>query len=724
MTKLVAGRRLVTITGPGGSGKTRLALELVAQLPAGGLNLTVDLAPLSSAEMVPAQVAAAAGIVEQPGEQLLETIGHRLPGAPMLMVLDNCEHVLSGAAEVAQHLLRRCEHLTILATSRQPLGVPGEVSWSIPPLGLPEDADADAGTLLRFDAVRLFADRAGSRKAGYELSEESAPVVAGICRRLDGMPLAIELASAWVGVLGESEILERVSADLRLLGAAGRSVPERHGTMEAAIEWSAGLLHPDERRVFRSLSVFSGSFSLEAAEAVTSDHDVLPAISALVAQSLVVAETAAQRPTRYRLLETIRRFGRAELEAHPEHRTVRDRHAGYLLSIAEQAEAVRDTRAAVEAMARLIEYRDDLRAALEWLAAEDPDRAVQLAGALGWFWQSVSPNEGLAWMARILDRPATRDRMRARAEDWAGWLAIKCNNYRLAEARLRSSYAVSEAIGDDAGIARALTGLGPIVRLAGNVEESRRMVENALVLARRSGDGRVEGGALTTLGIFAVDDSDLDAAVRLLEEGLHVHRRSENLGALGYTLVFLAVALHRSSADSRALELARDALDAFEGVADLGGMAMTLEVMGMVGASLDPAIRVRLTTAGNALMEREGLGRPPFWLEDLNAWRAEWDSRLGSRAGEVERQGTSMTLAQALRLARTGDVPVEPEEWSKLSRREQEVAPLVAEGLSNREIAERLFISERTVESHVGSMLRKLGLRSRVQIAAWASRPG
>lgn len=660
LTKLVADNRLVTIVGPGGAGKTRLSTELAsrARNRFGHGVIFADLTPVQLAGTLPAQVAAAAGIAEKAGQPLLATIVEQLASGSRLLILDNCEQVTEGAAQIAQRLLQGCPELTILATSRQPLELAGEVTWRIPPLSV--DAGRDYGPALTgSDAVQLFAERAGSRQPGYQLTDRSSSTVASICRRLDGLPLAIELASAWVGILGEAEILERVTGDLSLLEVRGFGRPERHRTMAATIEWSHKLLDDHARRVFACLGVFAGSFDLAAAQTVAEDKDALQAISALVSQSLVVAETAPDRPTRYRLLETVRQFALLTLKGSPGAGEVHNRHSLHYLSVAEAAEKVRDTPEAVGWMKRLGEEANNLRVALEWLLPADPEAAVQLAGALGWYWESVSSLEGSAWLNRALAHPTELNTHRSRAADWAGWMEIRRMNLPDAERRLREGLDISTAIGDRVGIARALIGLGPVARLSGRREESRSMVEQGLALVRGSGDARIEGGALTTLGVLAFDDGELDLAAELLVEANDLYNRRGSIAAM--TLLFLGAVKHKSHDHPAALEVLHRTLEGFESVADTGGMAMALELVAMVADHLDLTARFRLSAAGQAMLDRAVVGRPPFWDEDLNSWRESAKQELGTRWEQLWAQGSSMTPEQALRLARSdGSNPGDP----------------------------------------------------------------
>ncbi len=716
--------RLVTIVGPGGAGKTRLAVELGAKLQSRLDNpvLFVDLSALHPNGMVASQVASAAGIPEKPGRPLVDTIAERLPAGPGLIVLDNCEQVLQEAAEVVEKLLSQLADLSFVATSRRPLGVQGEVAWPVPPLSFPDAGRAEPKGVGGFDAVRLFVDRAAHRQPGYQLSEESAEVVAGICRQLDGMPLAIELASAWLGVLGEAEILERVVGDITLLETDAPGVPARHRSMAAAIQISYDLLEPRERRIFSSLGVFSGRFTLEEAEAITAGPETLFALSALVRHSLVVAETGPGRPASYRLLETIRQFAARLLDDDPDGFEVRHRHAAHFLTVAEEAESERQTLNAPGWIRRLAEYRNDFQSALEWSVDFNPDQAVQLAGALSWFWHLVATTEGVHWLARVLERPTTEDRFRSRATDWAGWLQIRRNDFEAARNYIREGLRISEKIGDKAGIARALIGLGPMAHFgAGDPVGARRMVEEGLRLAREAEDRRQVAASLSSLGGLALLSNELDRAVELLSEAFEVHRRSGNLGGMGISSVFLAVTLSRRGEDVRAYEVLSQALGWFEQIEGVADMAVSLELMAVTGHHLDLDTRVRVWAAGNAALEREGAGRPPFWKHE--AWPQAQKDQLGARWDRLWEQGSSLTVDQAVALTRGKARSFDPKGWEKLSRREREVAELVAEGLTNRELAERLFISERTAESHVRSILTRLGFTSRSQIAAWAA-PG
>jgi non-specific serine/threonine protein kinase len=716
--------RLVTLVGPGGAGKTRLAVELASRLQGDSDNpvLFVDLSSLTTAEMVGSQVAAAAGISEKSSRPPIEQIIEKLPEGPWLLVLDNCEHVAVEAASLTELLLSRRADVSVLATGRQPLGVAGEVAWPVPPLPFPDAVPGDPEALAGFDAIRLFVERAALKRPGYKLTALAAPAVGDICRQLDGMPLAIELAAAWVGVLGEAEILQRLAGDSRLLESRSAGMPQRHRSMAAAVDGSYRLLEPGERRVFCRLSVFAGGFTLEAAEAVTGDPETLQALSALVSQSLLTADTDPRAPTRYRMLGTIRTFARERLTEDAESFEVNRRHAEYFLGLAEQSEADRHTLESARWVGRLTEIRDDLRAALEWTDTHSPDQAVRLAGALGWYWQSVATNEGTAWFARVLAKRTTEDRFRARAEDWAGWLAIRGHDFDLAERHIHQSYRISRSIGDRVGVARALTGLGPMALFrTGDLEAARRMEEEALELAREAGDPRITGGALTSLGGLHIREGETERAVILLSESIEVHRRTGNLLGMGMASVFLGAALSSRGEDAQAYEALEEALGHFERVGDGAGMGMTLELMAVTGAHLNLDDRIRISAAGQATLDREEAGRPPFW--DYQAWRHEHKERLGPRWDRAWEQGKAMNLQRAIQIARGIAAPAaEPEGWEKLSRREREVAALVAEGLTNRDIASRLFISERTAESHVGSILTRLGFSSRSQIAAWAAR--
>ena len=507
LRRLLSAHRLVTLTGIGGCGKTRLAVQAAADaLDAypDGVWL-VELAPLSEPSLVEQQLAMVLGIREAAAvggpslRSLTDRLVDHLAARRTLVLLDNCEHLVAACAGLAARLVGSSRGLTVLATSREPLGVAGEVTFGVPPLAVVDSADPVQ--ISNAEAVRLFVDRAGLVDPGFALTSDNAPAVASICRRLDGIPLAIELAAARTRSLSPQQLDARLSDRFRLLAGGSRTSLAHHQTLRAAIEWSHRLLSGPEQVLFRRLSVFAGGFSLEAAEEVCAeddDLDVLLSVSALVDKSLLVHEAALGR---YRMLETIRQFAWAKLIEAGEVEGLRGRHRDWCLALAEAADF--NGPAAVGREARLAAEVDNLRAALEWEgpAGDDGDKRLRLAGALWEFWWSRAQiGEGRDWLERALrtgpDAPAAA---RARALAGAGTLAIEQRDAAAALAFYRQSQALYEQLGDRRGIAEVLVGLGNLATWQERHGEARVLLEQALEEAHAAG-----AAWLAALALFLV----------------------------------------------------------------------------------------------------------------------------------------------------------------------------------------------------------------------------
>jgi len=408
------GVRLVTLTGPGGVGKTRLAIEIAGRRsdasPDGAV--FVGLAPVADPALVVPAIAQALGVREAEDRPLAQRVADALRLRRLVLVLDNCEHVLDAAPVVAE-LLAACPDLTVLATSRVRLRLSAEQEYPVPPLALTDAADADAADHLHPAALRLFADRARAVQPDFALTPENAPVVADICRRLDGLPLAIELAAARIKVVPPPALLARLERRLPLLTGGGRDMPARHRTMRDTIAWSYDLLLPDEQSLFRRRAVFVGGFDLAAAEAVaardgSSGDEVFDGVAALVEQSLLRQEEGAGGDPRFGMLETVREFGLDRLVADGDEVAVRDRHAVWCLRVIETAWPPRATTSrSGEALARLDAERDNVRAALAWVIARaDADSALRLAGGLAeHWWLRGTFSEGRSWLDRAMALP-------------------------------------------------------------------------------------------------------------------------------------------------------------------------------------------------------------------------------------------------------------------------------------------------------------------------------
>ena len=779
--RLLSITRLLTLTGAGGSGKTRLALEIardfVGTYPDGVW--LVELATLSKPELAPQAVAAAIGVPEQAGRPLNDTLADYLRSKSLLLVLDNCEHLVDGAARLADTLLSTCLNLKIMATSREPLGVPGEAVWLVPPLSLPgADGESAVQDLMRSEAVRLFVDRARSRLPDFELKRETAGAVASVCLKLDGIPLAIELATAQIGALAVEQIAERLEDSLKLLTGGARTVDPRQQTLRATLDWSHGLLSGQEKVVFRHLSAFSGGFTLEAAEEVCAGEgieksEVLDLLSHLVDKSLVLV-TGRRGEARYRLLETVRQYASERLESEGEEEAVRQHHALFFLELAERAEPELSKAGQATWLDRLENDLDNLRTAVGWFRKSGQRQAhLRLAGTLWRFcYLHGHYEEGRGWLegalARGGDAPPSA---RAKALLGAGILAfLQCEydhaRVRLEEAlalyrtlgdergvasasqtlgsiaRERGDYARSEALhgesltlwrklGDEAGEARSLNYLGFVAWLQQKHERARELCEETLVRFRGLGDNEVIAWALISLGSSALYAGDRRRARALLDESLALSREVGYKEGVAWSLNQLGVLAHREGDHRRAADQLRESLEIHRNLGDRWRAASVLEGLAEAFCAqghLEPA--ARLFGAAEAVREAISVPVPLCERSDHEESISATRGALGETAFEASfSEGRDMSSEQAIEYALTyQEKPPPPQqeepstEHLALTGREEEVAALLAHGLTNRRIAEELSISERTVDTHVARILKKLALRSREQVADYLER--
>ena len=599
--------RLLTLVGPGGIGKTRLALEVArgALDPYPDGAWLVELDAVKDPSLVPQTVAGALGVREEAGREPAETLQAWLRDKRILLVLDNCEHLAETCSGLTQRLLEGSSGLRVLATSREPLGIRGEAIWRVPPLAVPEAATS-AREALSSEAVRLFANRAELSRPGFDVGEEAAPAVAALCQRLEGIPLAIELAAARMQVLSVEQILAKLDYRFRLLTSGARAAPSRQRTLRATLDWSYELLDEDERALLRRLSVFSGGCTLEAVESVvrrpssggsdpsgaTDDGlwtpDILDLLARLVDKSLVIVRERGGA-ARYGMLETIREYARERLEASGEAHEVRRRHADYFLGQAEESRrAIGAGQSAELWFERLEEEHDNVRAALEWFAGSDAEACLRLAVAVGGFWHVHGHlTEGRRWLKTALEAsgPApTRARLQglrragllayfqadlasARAYLTEGLRASKVTNdsrfiasfgVRLAEVACsegdlvaargfaEESLVVARAVGDEVQIANSLTMLGELARLECDWDTARRFYELTLALYRQAGDRTGMTTALCNLGAVTVAEGDLQTASSNYREALAMDYELGHRANVSYSLDGLAaVAVRR-----------------------------------------------------------------------------------------------------------------------------------------------------------------------------------
>jgi predicted ATPase/DNA-binding CsgD family transcriptional regulator len=738
--RLLEDSRLLTLTGPGGCGKTRLALVAAGNLVGGfedGAWL-VELASLADPALVQGAVTSTLGVREQPGSPPTETLSGYLRTKKLLLVLDNCEHLVEACAVLAEALLRACPNLRILATSREALGIAGETRLTVPPLSLPDPRRLPAvGDLAHYEAANLFVERAKAVKPEFALTERNAMSVAQICYRLDGIPLALELAAARVGVLSVEQIAARLDDRFALLTGGGRTALARQRTLEAAMDWSHELLSREQRTLFRRLSVFAGGFRLEAAEAVCSgllpdgeleQGEVLDGLSRLVDKSLVaVGEKDGE--ARYRLLETVRQYGQEKLERSGETAEIRRRHAGFLLELAEKAGPELKGPRQGEWLERLDTEHGNLRAAMRWLLEEGgAEAAARFAWALWLFWfHRGHQDEGRRWIEGVLAKgDALPTALRAKvlyADGAMSWgLRENSDTVRL----LEESRALFRQAGDRHGEALALAATGVPTLQQGDVERATGILEEGIELLREAGDKWETGFMLAHLGMIYLDRDERARATRHFEESLALARETGHKFAGCVSLYNLARAAEARGDDDRAAGLYAEGLTLAVELSDKANAAYCLEGLARVtSARGDHEGAARTFGAAEALLEAAG---DPLYAHAQD--RADYEravDALRSRLGE-EPFRAAWSEGRAMEMEEAVEYALEPRESSAppsypagLSGREVEVLRLVATGMTSAQVAKELFISPNTVNRHLNSIYGKLGVSSRAAAARFAS---
>ena len=495
-------------------------------------------------------VASALGVREAPGAPLLESIAAYLRAEPGLLVLDNCEHVIDAAGQVAVTLIQACPELTVLATSREPLRCEGEAIQSLPPLSVPRRVMA-ASDMLRSEAVQLFVERAAAW-AGFVFDDASASDVAAVCQRLDGVPLALELAAGMLRATSPGELAARLDQSLRVLRAGSRSGPARHESLEATIDWSYQLLSEPQRRVFERLSVFADGASLEAAEAVCADadldaRDVLPVLATLVDKSLVVAETATNGGVRYRQLETLREYAAARLTEHGDEPAARDRHADFFCALAHSASPGRHTKFHTSFLERLAAEHDNLRSALRYLSSAPDERQLMLAADLGLFWfVHGHMREGASWLEAALEaRPKAHPAVRARGLRSLGAMQWASGEVDRAVAAAEEGLALARAVDDTWEVSFLLVLQAITTMLRGDYAAAVPLVEESVALARAMGDGWLEATSLHILASAHDLNGNAPVAEPLYEDEIRIARLNDDEWILGHALGNLAIIVAR-----------------------------------------------------------------------------------------------------------------------------------------------------------------------------------
>ncbi len=730
--KKLAAARLVSLVGPGGVGKTRLALRLATTLGRGFPDgaWMVELAELQDPALAGNAVLSALDLRDQAATEPVALLRSYLKDKDLLLVLDNCEHLLEATAALVSEVMKAAPGVRVLATSREPLGVDGEHVLPVPPLQLPPAASGQPLDLLRQnEAVMLFIERAAAAAGSFELTAANQAAVAGLCRRLDGLPLAIELAAVRTRTLGAEQIHDRLSDRFGLLTGGSRVALPRHQTLRAAIEWSYDLLAPAERTLLTRLCVFAGRFTLEDVEPVCCSGDVpaeqaLDLLSSLIGKSLVIKEDAAGGVC-YRLHETMREYARLKLRETGEEDAVERRCAGYYLA--------RCGQFAVEGRYRLLPWLawmepriDDVRAVLRRCADRgDFRRGIDLATCLIWYWITRATTEGVRWLDELLagdTEPA--------AHPWAyfvrGFLAVLQNDPATAGPVLRRGVTAARAAQQPVVLAELLAMASIAANMAGEHASSKSLLDEAHVVAGGRDDLETRLMLYQAQALNGLVNGDLDAARSAAASGALLSREAGDLYSLGMMLLnqgFAALlAGDQRGAGERFAEGLRIARQLDDRVAQchlVGGLACC------AAGSREPRLAAQLLGAVESLRVEAGANINAGVAPALAKATAAVTAALGPARFAVEfNAGRHLSRDAAARLALGEPGPSATATSGHggagvLGPRETDVARLVAGGLTNREIGARLFISERTVDSHVRNVLNKLGFSSRAQIAGW-----
>jgi predicted ATPase/DNA-binding SARP family transcriptional activator/DNA-binding CsgD family transcriptional regulator len=782
--RMLAMTRVLTLTGAGGSGKTRLALEVARDLVGAyqdGVWL-VELAPVSEGELVPQAVATVLGVPERSDQPLTEALVEATRGREMLLLLDNCEHLVEATTRLVDVLLDSCPRLRVLATSREALDVEGEVRWLVPSLSVPGPRRAlTVEELESSESARLFLERTRQRDHAFSLTPQHVHSVAEICRRLDGIPLAIEMAAARMGTLSVEHIAERLENSLQLLTAGNRTAAPRHQTLRATLDWSYELLSASERGLLGRFSVFAGGWTLEAAEAVgkgggARNEDVVDLLSRLMDKSLVVTERVGDG-VRYGMLEPVRQYAREKLEQGEGAEAVRRRHVEFFLALAEGAEPELIGPKQAEWFRRLEEELDNLRAALSWAPEHgQTEPALRMGAALWAFWiRRAHYAEGRRSLETALEKGSEAPVLvRAKASHVAGILAAGQYVLRPSQTHLGEALALYRRSGHSEGIAISLGALGILAKYRGDNEQANRLYNESFSRFQRLGDPGEFSGGLRSLaawqlvclywGLAEVHEYDGDPtrALELAEEALALNRemgdragvadslyrfgklawsqgdgkralalceeslglaREVYLGLVPHILGLLGEIAREQGDYERATTSFQEAL-AIHHESGIGPTSVLQRMVRLAAAMGDDVRAARLWGAGETALQTIGAALTPAELALYEPFLDAARSRLGEVAWEAARaEGKSMGLEEAVDYALSEEVATTPTSPvpATLTRREEEVASLVVQGMTNRRVAGELSISEHTAATHVRRIFKKLGLHSRAELATWVS---
>jgi predicted ATPase/DNA-binding CsgD family transcriptional regulator len=748
--RLLADGRLVTLTGAGGTGKTRLALRVAADVrrafPDGVW--FVDLTQLHGAGMLTMEVqdpdvlahlvGATLGLREQSAGPPLRTLADQLAGRQVLLVLDNCEHLIPACAYLADALLRACAGVRALATSREPLAIAGEVLFPVPPLPVPDPRHRpELAGLIRYDSVALFVARANAALPGFQLTEQNHVAVADLCHRLDGLPLAIELAAARIRVLEPQQILDRLTNRFALLSRGSRSAPQRQQTLRACVEWSFDLCAKPERILWARLAVFAGGFQLDAVEGICADDtlpadDLLELVAGLVDKSILIRDNGDHGQARYRMLETIREYGLEKLGEAGEEAILRRRHADWHLRLAEQAEREWFGPEQGSWCQRMRAEHANLRIGFDFYLAT-PDcqhRGLRLAGALWFYWLVFGlAQEGRDWLRRATEINIEPTPDLATALWINGHLASMQGDLDAATRLLETAHDLARELGDELTQARAMKRLGAVAMHRGDLDRANALLVDALArLNALDETGASTMHARVILALTSYLRGDFAAAAELGQQTRTICQTRGDQYLLAHVLNNLGrTELARGNLQPAAAYV-EEALKLRRSLPDAMTLIFSLDLLFEITASAGDYERAA-TLIGAARHRWQPFGLSVHQWKFLTEPHQEWETRTREALGNAKftaavRRGAELTLDEIIAYALGENIkpvsgPKADNPEQQLTRREAQIAELVAQGMSNKQIAAKLVISQRTAESHVEHILQKLGFVSRAQVASW-----